>query len=140
MSAGEIAGLLAAVALVALVAFLAVPILKLGKTIDEMTRTVRDLRQEHVAKTAVTVDETNELLASTNAQLQRVDAITRNAQTVTDNAAAMSSLFSATLGGPLVKTAAFTYGVRQAISGRRNGSGGGSKRRRRRSASRAEGE
>jgi hypothetical protein len=29
----------------------------------------------------------------------------------------MTTLFSATLGGPLVKTAAFTYGVRKAIRG-----------------------
>ena len=119
MSVGEIAALLAAAAFIALVALLAVPILKLGKTVDELTQTVRDLRNEHVAKTAVTVDETNELLASANTQLRRVDAITSNAETVTSNMAAMSSLFAATLGGPLVRTAAFTYGVRRALSGRR---------------------
>lgn len=119
MSVGEIAALLAAAAFIALVALLAVPILKLGKTVDELTQTVRDLRNEHVAKTAVTVDETNELLASANTQLHRVDAITSNAETVTSNVAAMSALFAATLGGPLVRTAAFTYGVRRALSGRR---------------------
>jgi uncharacterized protein YoxC len=120
MSVGEIAALLAAAAFIALVALLAVPILKLGKTVDELTQTVRDLRREHVAKTAVTVDETNELLASANSQLHRVDAITSNAETVTSNVAAMSSLFAATLGGPLVRTAAFTYGVRRALSDRRD--------------------
>lgn len=128
MSVGEIAGLLAAAALVALVGFLAVPILKLGRTVDELTLVVHDLRKEHVAKTATTVDETNELLASTNAQLQRIDAITSNAQTVTTNVAAMSSLFAATLGGPLVRTAAFTYGVRRALAARRDG-GDGRRRR-----------
>ena len=120
MSAGEIAGLIAAVAFVLLVGVIAVPIIKLGKTVDELTLTVRDLRREHVVKTSVTVDETNELLASTNVQLQRLDAITSNAQTLTGNAAAMSSLFAATLGGPLVRTAAFTYGVRRALSRRRD--------------------
>jgi uncharacterized protein YoxC len=120
MSAGEIAGLIAAVAFVLLVGVIAVPIIKLGKTVDELTLTVRDLRREHVAKTSVTVDETNQLLASTNVQMQRVDAITSNAQTLTGNAAAMSSLFAATLGGPLVRTAAFTYGVRRALSRRRD--------------------
>jgi uncharacterized protein YoxC len=120
MSVGEIAALLAAAAFIALVALLAVPILKLGKAFDELTRTVSDLRNEHVAKTAVTVDETNELLASANSQLHRVDAITSNAETVTSNVAAMSSLFAATLGGPLVRTAAFTYGVRRALADRRD--------------------
>jgi uncharacterized protein YoxC len=120
MSAGEIAGLIAAVAFVLLVGVVAVPILKLGKTVDELTLTVRDLRQEHVAKTSVTVDETNALLATTNTQLQRVDAITSNAQTVTSNAAAMSSLVAATLGGPMIRTAAFSYGVRRALAKRRS--------------------
>lgn len=129
MSGGEIAALIAAAAAVALVALLAVPILKLGRTVDEMTETVRDLRREHVSKTAVTVDETNQLLHTTNTQLERVDAITGNAKTVTDNAAAMSSLFSATLGGPMVRTAAFTYGVRRALRDRRDGDGRRSKRR-----------
>lgn len=130
MSVGEIAGLLAAVAFVALVGLLAVPILKLGRTVDEFTRVVQDIRSEHVAKTSTTVDETNELLASTNAQLQRIDAITSNAQTVTTNVAAMSSLFAATLGGPLVRTAAFTYGVRRALAARRDGGGRGRRFRR----------
>jgi len=123
MSGGEIAALIAAAAAVALVALLAVPILKLGRTVDELTETVRDVRREHVSKTATTVDETNQLLHTTNAQLERVDAITSNAKTVTDNVAAMSSLFSATLGGPMVKTAAFTYGVRRALRERRDGGG-----------------
>ena len=100
------------------------PILKLGKTVDELTLTVRDLRQEHVAKTSVTVDETNALLATTNVQLQRVDAITSNAQTLTANAAAMSSLVAATLGGPVIRAAAFSYGVRRALAARRNGTSG----------------
>jgi uncharacterized protein YoxC len=129
MSVGEIAALLAAAAFIALVALLAVPILKLGKTVDELTETVRDLRREHVSKTAVTVDETNELLASANVQLHRVDAITSNAQTVTGNVAAMSSLFAATLGGPMVRTAAFTYGVRRALADRRDRREGRRRRR-----------
>ena len=100
MSGGEIAGLIAAIAFVLLVGVVAVPILKLGKTVDELTLTVRDLRQEHVAKTSVTVDETNALLATTNTQLQRVDAITK--------------------GVPAIRAAAFSYGVRRALADRRD--------------------
>lgn len=120
MTAGEIAGLIAAVAFVLLVGAIAVPLVKLGRTVDELTMTVRTLRQEHVAKTSLTVDETNALLASVNEQVERVDAITSHAQTVTANAAAMSSLFAATLGGPVVRVAAFSYGVRRALSDRKN--------------------
>ena len=45
MSAGEIAGLVAAVALALLVLLLAVPILKLGRTLDETTLAIRAARE-----------------------------------------------------------------------------------------------
>ena len=43
MSAGEIAGLIAAGALVLLVVLVAVPLLKLGRTLDETTLTIRQV-------------------------------------------------------------------------------------------------
>ena len=46
MSAGEIAGLIAAGALVLLVVLLAVPLLKLGRTLDETTLTIRQAREQ----------------------------------------------------------------------------------------------
>lgn len=116
MSVGEIAGLIAAVAFVLLVGALAVPLLKLGRTIDELTRTVRLIREEPVAKSARTMDETNELLAGVNDQVRRVDTMTQDATTVTANAAALSSLVATTVGRPLVRVAAFSYGVRKALS------------------------
>jgi hypothetical protein len=62
--------------------------------------------------------EVTTTVSTTNAQLAKVDTITDNASTVTTNAAALMSLFSATAGGPLVKAAAFSYGVRKALSDR----------------------
>jgi hypothetical protein len=70
------------------------------------------------------LSEVTTTVSTTNAQLVRVDAITANLQQVTTNVSALTSLFAATLGSPLVKVAAFSYGVRQAMSGR-----GSSKRR-----------
>ena len=40
-----------------------------------------------------------------------------NATVVSENAAQMTTLFRATLSGPLIKTAALTYGVRKALRG-----------------------
>jgi hypothetical protein len=54
---------------------------------------------------------------TTNAQLTRVDAITSNVQSATGNISALTALLAATLGGPVVKVAAFSYGVRSALSG-----------------------
>ena len=48
-----------------------------------------------------------------------VAKVSAHATVVSENAAQLSTLFSSTLGGPLIKTAAFTYGVRQAVSGRK---------------------
>jgi hypothetical protein len=49
-----------------------------------------------------------------NDQLVRVDTITGNVESITTNAKALTGVFAATLGGPMVKVAAFTYGVRRA--------------------------
>ena len=55
-----------------------------------------------------------------NAQLGQVEAITKDVNSMTANAAALTSVASATLGGPLIKVAAFSYGVRRAIGDRRD--------------------
>jgi Bacterial protein of unknown function (DUF948) len=116
MDAGEVAGLIAAVAFVLLVGVLAVPLVKLGRTIDELTRTVRLIREEPVAKTSRTMDEANTLLAGVNDQVRSLDAVTSNVAAATGNAAALSGIVATTLGRPLVRVAAFSYGVRQALS------------------------
>ena len=117
MSVGEIAGLIAAVAFVALVALTAVPLLKLGRVLEEVRLALRG-----------TVRATNDELVKLSVVTDAVAKASRNATVVTENAAQMTNLFSATLGGPLVKTAAFSYGVRKAIRG------DGSRRKARRSA------
>lgn len=117
LSAGEIAGLIAAVAFVLLVGFLAVPLIKLGRTLDETSRLVRGVADG----TTPLLGEVTSTVTSANAQLARVDAITAGAQQVTSNVAALSGIFAATLGGPLVRVAAFSYGVRKALTARRTG-------------------
>ena len=115
MSGGQIAALIAAVAFVLLVGLLAVPILKLGRTLDEATLAIRKTHegaQPLLAGATVTVDQVNK-------ELTRVEGITQNAQAVTSNVAALTSLFATTLGGPVVKVAAFSYGIRKAAASRR---------------------
>ncbi len=115
MSGGEIAALIAAVAFVLLVGLLAVPILKLGRTLDEATLAIRKAHEG--AQPILT--NANDTVTHVNSQLVRVEDITANAQAVSSNAAALTSLFATTLGGPVVKVAAFSYGVRQATAKRR---------------------
>jgi uncharacterized protein YoxC len=114
VSAGEIAGLIAAVAFVLLVGLLAVPILKLGRTLDEATLAIRKTHegvQPLLTGAGTTVEHVNK-------ELERVDGITQGAQAVTSNVAALTSVFASTLGGPVVRLAAFSYGVRRAAQRR----------------------
>ena len=53
--------------------------------------------------------------------LTRVDGITSSVGAMTTNASALTSVFAATVGSPLIKVAAFSYGVRVALSGLRKG-------------------
>lgn len=114
MSAGEVAGLIAAVAFVLLVGVLAVPLVKLGKVMDETTRLVSGVSDQTVPLLA----EVTTSVVHVNTELERVDVITANVQTVTSNVSALTSVFAATLGSPVVKVAAFSFGVRRALSER----------------------
>lgn len=114
---GEIAGLIAAVAFVLLVGVLAVPLIKLGKVLDETRYMVKGVSDE----TVPLLSEVTTTVTTTNAQLVRVDAITSNVQSTTTNISALTALFAATLGSPVIKVAAFSYGVRRALSDRDRG-------------------
>jgi uncharacterized protein YoxC len=121
VSAGQIAALVAAGALVVLVVLLAVPLLKLGRTLDEATVA---LRKAHEGS-APLLDDAQTTLRQVNNQLERVDGITAGARTVSTNVSVLSSLFTATLGGPLVRAAALSYGLSKAVKARRAGKDAG---------------
>ncbi|KQR16209.1 DUF948 domain-containing protein [Cellulomonas sp. Leaf334] len=113
MSVGDVAGLIAAIAFVLLVGFLAVPLIKLGRVLDETRTSVKEITDH----TVPVLDETATLVASSNTQLENIDTVTTAAAQVSENVSALTSLFAATVGGPMIKMAAFSYGVRSALSG-----------------------
>jgi uncharacterized protein YoxC len=117
VSAGEWAGLIAALALVLLVLLLAIPLLKLGRVLDETTLTIRQTREQGTP----ILTQASTTVAHLNSNLERVDDITGNAANVSSNVAALSSVVAATLGSPLIKVAAFSYGVRSAARKKREG-------------------
>ena len=116
MSGGAIAGLIAAGAFVLLVLLLAIPLLKLGRTLDEATLAIR---KTHEGAAPILADA-QATVTQVNLQLEQVEGIARNVNAMTTNVAAMTNIVSSTLGSPLIKTAAFTYGVRKAVSDRRD--------------------
>ncbi|WP_375490522.1 DUF948 domain-containing protein [uncultured Jatrophihabitans sp.] len=135
MSGGAIAALIAAGAFVVLVLLLAVPLLKAGRTLDEATLAIRTTN-DGVAPLLADAKQTVEAI---NVQLVQVEGIAQNVNSMTTNVAAMTSVVSSTLGSPMIKAAAFTYGVRKTVSDRRDAEAVRTARRKHRSDRRARG-
>lgn len=114
VSFGGVVALIFAVLFAVLVAFLVLVLVKLGQVLTETTRLIAGITD----RTVPLLSEATTSIVHVNTNLERVDVITSNVQTVTTNASALSSVFAATLGGPLVKVAAFSYGVRRALGDR----------------------
>ncbi len=117
ISLGDVAGLVAAIAFVLLVGVLAVPLVKLGRVLDEARVSVKELTDHSLP----VIDETAKVVASSATQMDKVDTVTTAAAQVGENVSALTSLVTATVGAPLLKVAAFSYGVRRALAGLRRG-------------------
>ena len=113
MSGGDIAGLIAAGVFAVLVGLLAIPIVKLGRVFDETSDTIRSVKESATPL----FEEATITITETNKQLARVDAITSSVEEATANLSSLVALFAATVGGPLIKIAGFSAGVRAALGG-----------------------
>lgn len=125
VSGGEVAGILVAVFWAILVSFLAVALARLAQTLRATTKLVADVTDQAVPLLA----DASAAVRSAQTQIERVDAIASDVQEVTSNASALSTTVASTFGGPLVKVAAFGYGVRRAVSGRKEDAAAGAPRR-----------
>ncbi|RBY76729.1 DUF948 domain-containing protein [Geodermatophilus sp. TF02-6] len=141
MSPGEWAGLVAALALLLLVGLLAVPLLKLGRTLDEATLAIREAREQAAsgfrsAPPAVPsgrgvperVDDTRDEVpgAATGSAPSTGSAPATGSVPATRTApspgtapsagfeAPQTSVVAATVGGSLIKVAAYGHGLRAA--------------------------
>jgi uncharacterized protein YoxC len=120
MTGGDIAGLIAAGVFAVLVGLLAIPLVKLGRVFDETSSAIRELSDN----VTPLLEEATTTVSETNKQLARVDAITSSVEEATGNVSALVALFAATVGGPLIKIAGFSAGVRAALIGLRGGKSG----------------
>nr|MDT0656455.1 DUF948 domain-containing protein [Micromonospora sp. DSM 115978] len=130
MNPGQIAALVAAGAFLMLVLVLAVPILRLRHTVDAATRAINDLNDQTgpilgnvnttVTNVNTALEQVHTSLDGVNIQLAKIDTMTGHAQNVTANVANLATVVSAAAANPLVKVAAFGYGVRKAASARRH--------------------
>ncbi len=114
LTGGQVAALIAAVFFALLMLALCYLVLKLAKTVEETQKLVAGITD----KTVPLLGEVTTSVTHVNAELTRVDAITANVQSVSGNVSALTSLFAATLGSPIIKVAAFSYGVRSVAAKR----------------------
>ena len=115
MSAGAVVGLIFAIFFAVGVVFLCVVLLRLAQVLKETKQLVAGISE----KTTPLLTEITTTVVTTNQQLGKVDVITDNVSNISTNASALASTFSATVGGPMIKAAAFSYGVRSALANRR---------------------
>jgi uncharacterized protein YoxC len=129
VSGGAIAALIAAGAFLMLVIVLCIPIYRLRHTVDAATLLINDLNAQAkplIGNVNTSVDNVNTALTQVhttldgvNHQLTRVDTITGHAANVSANVANLATVVTSAAANPLVKVAAFSYGVRRATSQRR---------------------
>ena len=114
LTGGQVAGLIVAVFWAVLVAFVALTLLKLARLLDEAGKVVRDIGEQ----AGPLLDDMTRTVKRADEQLARTDVITKQAASVTQNVSAVTTVLSSVVGGPRVKAAAFSYGVRKAIGNR----------------------
>ncbi len=118
LTGGQLAGLIVAVFWAVLVSFIALTLLKLSRLLAEAGRVVREIGDQ----AAPLLDDMTDTVKRANEQLGRTDVITKQVAGVTQNVSAVTTVMTSVVGGPLVKAAAFSYGVRRAL-GSRDGDG-----------------
>ena len=96
MSAGAVAGLIAAGAFLILALFGCYAIAKLARIFDEVAERVRqtdraiDESTDRIRQAGTTVDEVNTALASVNIELAKVEQITTHVESITGNVSALT--------------------------------------------------
>ena len=114
VSVGDVVGLIFAIAFAIGVLVVCFLLIRLTRVVDETRKLVEGI----TAETVPLLNNVTGTVTHVNDELVRVDAITANVQSISGNVSALTSLFAATLGSPVVKVAAFSYGVRNAAAKR----------------------
>lgn len=108
MSGGEIAGIIAAAAFLVLALAVAVPLVKLGKVMDESAAAVHELTKEVVpllAETRETVKTGNDIVTGVDRIVQSVTKIVDTVSATVDSVSAMATSSKAKTSAALLPLA-----------------------------------
>ena len=113
MDLGQVASLIAAIVFAILAGFLIYPLIRLGKLFDQIAQTVKETGDHAIPA----LDESVTTVQKVNQSLEDVNQISSAASTTANNVGALTDLYGAVWGKPLIKVAAIFYGAKQAVSG-----------------------
>lgn len=108
MGAGEIAGLIAAIAFAVLAGFLIYPLIRLGKLFDQLADTVKETGDHALPA----LDEGVTTVQQVNKSLADVNEISSAASSTANNIGALTNLYGSFLGKPIIKLASTFYALR----------------------------
>jgi uncharacterized protein YoxC len=114
VTVGEVVLIVVAGVFLVLVVFIILTLLKLGRTLDVARKAIESTQQD----TRPALRKVDTTLGLVNTNLRNVTAVTNAARSISGNVSGLVSVIVATLGGPVVRAAAFTYGVRRALAAR----------------------
>lgn len=109
MDAGQIAGLIAAIAFAILAGFMIYPLIRLGKLFDQISQTVKDAGDHAVPA----LDEGVDTVKKVNQSLDDANSMTGALSTTTNNVSALADLYGSILGKPIIKMASAFYAAKQ---------------------------
>lgn len=112
MSVGDIAALIAAISFAVLSGFMIYPLIRLGKMFNQIAQTVKE-SGEHALPA---IDESVTTVKQVNKTLEDVNAVTDAARTTATNVGALTDLYGAFLGKPIIKIAAAGYALKDTIN------------------------
>lgn len=117
LTGGQLAALIVAVFWAILVCALSYTLIRLARVLGEATKLVSGFTE----RTAPLLDEMTTTVTHVDGQLERVDSIARNVESMTSSASTMATLTTAIAGGPMARAAGLSYGTRKAITERQRG-------------------
>ncbi|TDQ45381.1 DUF948 domain-containing protein [Actinorugispora endophytica] len=115
LTGGELAALIAVVVWAVVAAFLCVVLFKLTRLLAEATKAVSEFRE----RTGPLLDDVTATVERANGSLDRVEEITANLASTSEDVSTVTALTRSAVTGPLVKVASLSYGVRRVLGRRR---------------------
>lgn len=113
MDLGQVASLIAAIVFAILAGFLIYPLIRLGKLFDQIAQTVKDTGDHAIPA----LDESVTTVQKVNQSLEDVNQISSAASTTANNIGALTDLYGAVLGKPVIKIASAVYAAQKTVQG-----------------------